>query len=41
MPEVCRGGAGEVGDLWQALGDDRQPLRGALAALDGLLSEHD
>ena len=32
---------GEVGDLWQALGDDRQPLRGALAALDGLLSEHD
>lgn len=34
---------GEVGDLWQALGDDRQPLHGAFAALDGdgLLSEHD
>jgi len=32
---------GEVSDLWHALGDDRQPLHGALAALDGLLSEHD
>lgn len=32
---------GEVGDLWQALADDRQPLHGALAAIEGSLSEDD
>lgn len=31
----------EVGDLWQAIADDPQPLHDALAAIEGLLSEHD